>query len=176
MEVLIISLPRTGSSALLRKISEENKLKPIREPFNDFYPEVRYYDENYTYNDCVLKTNIFQKPPDVNESNRIDWLINLSQKFTSTILLSRKDLQSCIESWAFFNYKAKERKLGYDIEYYWEKTPNYEIAEQDIVKWNEELKIISKKLDVPITYYEDNFNPNSKDRLRKGNLIIDKII
>lgn len=176
MEILIISLPRTGSTSLSKKISEENNLTLIGEPFNDFKQKTPYLNENYVFSDCVLKTNIFHKPHFISHSERVEWLINFSKKFTKTILLTRKDLQSCIESWAFYNYKAKERKLGHDIHYYWEKTPNYEKAKNDIICWNDELKFLSEKLNIPITYYEDNFDPNSKERLRLGDLKINKLI
>jgi hypothetical protein len=35
--------------------------------------------------------------------------------------------------------------------------------------WNDEIKYLSKELNIPITYYEDIFDVNDANRLRKGN-------
>jgi len=176
MEILIISLPRTGSTELSKRISEQQKLTLIGEPFNDFYPEKRYYNENHIYKDCVLKTNIFHKPFFIREEDRLEWLINLSKKFNKTILLSRKDIKACAESWAFYSFRVKNFNFSHNLSYFWEKTPNYNESVKKINTWNEEINFLSKELNIPITYYEDNFDVNSTDRLRKGDLVINKII
>jgi hypothetical protein len=67
-------------------------------------------------------------------------------------------------------YKEKEKSFKSNQPYLWEKTPNYNEEYLNIIKWNEELTFISNELNIPITYYEDIFNPNDNDRLRKGNL------
>jgi hypothetical protein len=64
----------------------------------------------------------------------------------------------------------KEKSFKSNQPYLWEKTPNYNEEYLNIIKWNEELTFISNELNIPITYYEDIFNPNDNDRLRKGNL------
>jgi hypothetical protein len=40
---------------------------------------------------------------------------------------------------------------------------------QFIQKCNSELVYISEKLNIPITYYEDIYNENDSNKLRKGN-------
>lgn len=55
------------------------------------------------------------------------------------------------------------------MQYIWNETPNFDKCYSDIIKWDTTLKMISTKLDIPITYYEDIYDLNSENRLRKGN-------
>lgn len=170
MSVLIISLPRTGSTELGIKISNDRKLKYVFEPFNNVIKS-----NDFVFEKCVLKTIIFQIPKDVNEDNRIDWLVSITKNFDETILLSRRDLIACAESWAFLNHKMSMADWIPSTlstkPYFWEKTPNFEQSFLEIKKWNKELEDISNTLNIPITYYEDIYDINSDKRLRKGNKI-----
>ena len=60
MKVLLITLPRTGSTSLLKKISEEQKVNPISEPFNDVNGNLeKYKDYNWkNANNICVKTHI----------------------------------------------------------------------------------------------------------------------
>jgi hypothetical protein len=166
MSILIISLPRTGSTELGTKLSIDNKLKYEFEPFN---PLNNIEQKDINFKKCVLKTIIFQIPPYVKEINRIEWLISLSKNFNEVILLSRKNLVSCAESWSFLNHKMKTTNFLSTSFYLWEKTPNYETALENIKKWNGELEYISERINTPITYYEDIYDLHSPNRLRRGN-------
>jgi hypothetical protein len=163
MRILIISLPRTGSTSLLRDICNSKKLKEVFEPFDG--------TNRFAYNDgmdnIVVKTIVlFQKPSDVLDYN--EWILEFSKKFDEVILLSRKNLIECAESHA---YAVFNRKKGFtsEMQYIWEETPNFDKCYSDIIKWDTTLKMISTKLDIPITYYEDIYDLNSDGRLRKGN-------
>jgi hypothetical protein len=164
MSILIIALPRTGSSELGKRLSINNKFKYEFEPFN---PTVGLPPLT-NFKKIVLKTIIFQLPHYI-EEDRIDWLIKLTKKFDKTILLSRKNLTECAESWSYLNYKKKQKGFESNQSYLWEKTPNYEMAFKNIIKWNDELIFISNELNIPITYYEDIYDLNDGGRLRKGN-------
>jgi hypothetical protein len=166
MSILIIALPRTGSSELIRRLSNKHKLKGIFEPFNPSVglPPVTDFEN------IVLKTIIFHLPYYVNEENRINWLIELTKNFDEVVLLSRKNLTDCAESWSYLMYKEKEKSFKSNQPYLWEKTPNYDKEYGNIIKWNEELTFISNKLNIPITYYEDIYNSDENGKLRKGNL------
>jgi hypothetical protein len=166
MKILIISLPRTGSTSLMIKISKEHKINYIFEPFNPLNPTNMYIAN---FKNSVVKTIIFHKPKEIDESERLDWLIDLTSKFDQTVLLSRKDTVACAESWAYLNHRGKA--LGFDSksQYLWEKTPNYETSLENVKVMNEELSFISTKTNIPITYYEEIFDLNDPSRLRKGN-------
>jgi hypothetical protein len=165
MNILIISLPRTGSTELGKKLAIDNKLVYNFEPFN---PLNKINTQNNIHN-TVVKTIIFHKPNSIKESDRISWLIELISKFEKTILLSRRDLEACAESYAYLNYKSNISNFSSVSPYLWEKTPNYNEELYNIKIWNDELNYISEKTNIPITYYEDIYDLNDKNRLRKGN-------
>jgi len=159
MKILIISLPRTGSTSLLYKIGREKNLKPFFEPF-DGTGRVFYNGED----NCVVKTIICHHP------NNFE-LINL---FDETILLHRRNLKDLVESHSYHTYFSKK---GYNSNkpYVYKKPPQeiINICTSDILNWNEEINYISEVTKIPITYYEDIFDTNSKDKLRTS---IDKFI
>lgn len=154
MRVLIISLPRTGSSSLLKKIAKDKNLKPLFEPFDG--------SNRVTYNDnednIVVKTIISHHPDN----------LELLKKFDDVILLTRRNVKECIESHSYQTYYSKAKNYNSNNPYVYEEVPKsvFEECKNDIIIWNEELKKISEITGIPITYYEDLFNPNDKNRLR----------
>jgi hypothetical protein len=86
------------------------------------------------------------------------------------ILLTRRNVKECAESHAYQTYFSKIKNYDSNKPYVYEETPTdiFELCHNDIMKWNEELNELSTKLNVSITYYEDIFDSNSEDRLRKG--------
>ena len=156
MSVLIISLPRTGSTSLLHKIAKEKNLKPLFEPF-DGTGRIEYNGER----DVVVKTIICHH----NDN------LKLSKKFDEVILLTRRNVKECTESHAYQTYFSKKKNYNSNTPYVYEEVPSeiYELCYNDIIKWNKEIDELSTKLNVPITYYEDIFDFNNEGRLRKGN-------
>lgn len=157
MRVLIIALPRTGSTSLLYKIAKERNLKPYFEPF-DGTNRVNYNGED----NCVVKTII------CHHSNNFE-LIN---SFDETILLNRRNIKDLIESHSYQTYFSKINGYNSNNPYLYKLPPQeiINICTSDILNWNEKLDNLSKLINVPITYYEDIFDLSSKDRLRIGNV------
>ena len=153
MSVLIISLPRTGSTSLLHKIAKEKNLKPLFEPF-DGTGRVNYNGEK----DVVVKTIICHH----NDN------LELSKKFDEVILLTRRNVKECAESHAYQTYFSKKKNYNSNMPYLYEEVPLgvFELCYNDIVKWNKDINELSVKLDIPITYYEDIFDKDSEERLR----------
>jgi hypothetical protein len=156
MKVLIISLPRTGSTSLLYKLASEKGLKPLFEPF-DGSNRVKYNGES----DVVVKTIISH------HSNNL----KLSKEFDEVILLSRKNLLECAESHAYQTYFSKVKNYNSNHPYYYEDVIDsvFKVCYDDIIRWDVELSELSKQTNIPISYYEDIFDVNSDNRLRKGN-------
>lgn len=153
MKILIISLPRTGSTSLLKDYAKKYNLKPFSEPFSI------YSNDNYNFEDnSIVKSIISQKS--------IDFYKEYSKNFNKVILLSRKNLKECAESMAYLNYYL-DKGFSHDKEYSWKPTPNLPETINYIKDCNKSLKILSEYLNIPISYYEDLFNPNSDKRLRK---------
>ncbi len=157
MRILIIALPRTGSTSLLKKISKEKNLKPIFEPF-DGSNRVKYNNEN----NCVVKTII------CHHSNNLELIKN----FDEVILLSRRDLNELIESHSYQTYFSKVKGYKSNNPYIYEKPPEdvYNICTSDVLNWNEQMIYLSEITNIPITYYEDIFDKNSTERLRVGDV------
>jgi hypothetical protein len=155
MKILIISLPRTGSTSLLLKISKELDLRAVFEPFDGTNRNPYNGEDN-----VVVKSIVMQ-------SDRNSQLVT---EFDTVILLSRKNLRECAESNSYRIHNSKRGFTSAD-EYYWEEPPKelYELCYNDILRWDTELKELSQEIGVSITYYEDIFDVNSSERLRKGN-------
>lgn len=154
MKILIVAIPRTGSSNLLFSLAEENRLVPLFEPF-DKSGRVKYTAD---MKDVVVKTMIFQHHN----------IVELAKEFTQIILLSRKDLIKCSESYAYFKKnKVKHFKSYYP--YYYEDVSEEEFvsAYREISELNSKLFKLSQDIKVPITYYEDIYDEDSPYRLRK---------
>ena len=157
MSILIIALPRTGSTSLLYKLAKERGFTPLFEPF-DNSGRVQYNKEKNT----ILKTIICHHPNN----------FELSKEFDSIILLSRRNILECAESHAYQTYFSKIKNYNSNNQYYYEKVPLklFELCYADIIKWNNDLNELSIKLNIPITYYEDIYDSDGDGRLRRGNL------
>ena len=162
MKVLIISLPRCGSTSLMNKISEERNLKLYMEPFSmdKIHPSYDYWDDK---TDVVIKTLIGQ--PRINDL--VSFYSEFSKKFDEIILLSRRDLTAVCESLAYLKWNISNGFKLDDV-YHWEETPNLNETHIMVKNLNYDIHALSKKINVPITYYEDIYDINSKDRLRKN--------
>jgi len=140
MKVIIICLPRTGSTNLLHSLGRLLNLKTYNEPF-----EEKYQGENYEFNQShIIKTMINDlklKPLD----------------FDKIIILARKDLKAQLESFTFAlkNDKWHENYNDKDIE----------IAKQHYYDFNAmklKLEKLSKEINIPITWYEDLYLETDK--------------
>jgi len=157
MKVLLITLPRTGSTSLLKKIVEEQNLLAITEPFNNINgnsEKYKYYNWKST-NDICVKTHINHKD--------IPFYLEFIKFFDEVILLSRKDLNACAESLSYANHYQ-----NFTEKYEWIKTPNLNKNIKLVNEFNEELQKLSKLTNIKISYYEDLFNSESEDKLRKN--------
>jgi hypothetical protein len=159
MKILLITLPRTGSTSLLKKISEEEKLIPIAEPFNPINGNLKEY-ENFDWvgvdNICV-KTHINHNDP--------QFYLNFVKLFDKVILLSRKDLKACAESLSYANHFN-----NFSEKYVWLTTPNLTDTIKLVKKFDEDLISLSKLINTKILYYEDLFDINSENKLRRNDI------
>jgi len=163
MRVLIISLPRTGSNSLMNQYSKKYNLNSYGEPFNHFNKQI---NEDWKTNDnVVVKTMLFQIPKEV-ISDKEYW-IEISKRFDEVILLSRKDLFDCAKSHSFM--VDMQGKYDPGKPYIWKETPHLNESFEFLKDEHKKLEEVSKLLKIPITYYEDVFDINSKQRLRKNN-------
>jgi hypothetical protein len=157
MKILILALARSGSTSLLKRISEEQKLNSIGEPFNNINGNLEKY-KDYDWkntNDICVKTHINHKD--------VTFYLEFIKFFDEVILLSRKDLNACAESLSYANYFQ-----NFTEKYEWINTPNLNQNIKLVKEFDEELKKLSKLTNIKISYYEDLFNTESEEKLRKN--------
>lgn len=161
-KILIIHLPRTGSTTLMDNISKEENIPYIFEPF-DGSERFKYHGNQIRH---VVKSPIYHKS--------IDFYLEFVKEFDKVILLSRLNLKECAESWAYLCehglYKSPNKIEGSNSvsKYTYKLTNNFEKYYDEIVGWNNDMKFISEKTNIPITYYEDIFDVNNKERYRQN--------
>ena len=160
MKILIISLPRTGSSSLLEKICEEKNLKYVYEPFD----MTGRWSYNKNEDNVAVKSLIFDKTE--NYKDNIEFYVELSKEFDEIILLTRKDLKACAESWAYYRHIKDTIGKSTMGKYFWKSTNNFESIYQMIIEWDTQLKKLGELLNIKLTYYEDIFDVNSEERYR----------
>ena len=155
MKILIISLPRTGSTSFLKNICKKHNLKEIHEPFD----QVNGNLQNYKNFDFVNELNIGVKTH-INHMD-IDFYVNYFKIFDKVFLLSRKNLKECAESLSYANYTNT-----YLSKYSYRRTPNLDNTIKLVNDLNDKITTLSKLINVDIMYYEDVFDVNSVERLR----------
>jgi hypothetical protein len=157
MKVLIIALPRTGSTSLLSIISQQRNLKSIFEPFHPT-PIGNWdsYDKNE--DNIVVKTIV------CHHNNNIE----LCKNFDEVILLGRKNFKEHLESHSYHVYFSKTKGYHHTNPYVYKSPPIdlIELCKKDLIRMNKELEDISNQLNIPIFYYEDLFDIYSDKRLR----------
>jgi len=179
VKILIVSLPRTGSSQLLIDVSKKHNLKAIFEPYNIMFLNKKLYHTGMQ--NVAVKTVIGQTPipiiHDINSneyvSEYLKWIHKFIKDFDEVILLNRRDLTACIESISFLMYNIKTKGFNSYSPYYYEKPPIeiYNLYKKEILVYDKIINVLSNDLNIPIIYYEDIYDLNSPNRLRKGEMI-----
>jgi len=168
VKIIIISLPRSGSTSLLHKLSNDMKLEEYNEPFRaeNNHKDYNWLDGKDNY---IVKTLIGQ--PRV--KNAVSFYKEYCKKFDKIILLSRRDLLDCAKSYAYLQWNLST--ISKNDNYVWEITPNLNEVYQTILNLNSNLEKLSSEINIDIIYYEDIYDKNSNDRLRKKSVKRDVI-
>jgi len=153
--ILIIALPRSGGTAIMKKLAEENNLKTRFEPELTEWPVAPKNDV----------TKII-----VDRFSMVD-IIYIAENYEEVILHSRHDIEATAESLATMHHHYG--KLSYaDKPWHGDllkEVPQWYLEQtcHRIVHCQLLMHVLSAELKLPIQYYEDLFDLNSKDRLRK---------
>jgi hypothetical protein len=154
MRILIISLPRTGSTSLVKGLSESLEIECLIQPFSKYIWGESVINEIPNHNDLIVKTLINEYPSSCDDM--ISFYNNLITQFDKTILLTRKDLKLCAESYGYH--------LKHSSHEFWHKPYNYTSYDIDIDYYinllndlNGKLDILSKKNNISLDYYEQIF-------------------
>ncbi|MGA0277776.1 MAG: hypothetical protein ACO3LF_07760 [Candidatus Kariarchaeum pelagius] len=183
-KTLILAIPRTGSSRLNMVLGKFHEIS-FHEPFNELteanisnkkiYPDLILDNKN-----LLIKQLISQVPSNIEHIHQIDFNTEMASMFNNVILLDRRDFDSHwnsivnllkkIHQKVEFNKKNGDYIFKYqkqfDVQQPWvlDELTNKDYSRAlevgadktlEIEKLN--LQIISKNLNIPITYYEDLF-------------------
>lgn len=159
MKILLISLPRTGSTSLLNSLSKTLSIKSYN------IPDRFKYDINKKYIDKILSNDSFIVRMSPSQFNDIKLDCNI---FNFTILLSRKNEKLHYESIVNLYYKEIVLKKDAFLPYDFNEIPK-KICERFVNsdEWNDLLfqkniiTKISNQYDIDILYYEDLFYSQS---------------
>ena len=181
MKVLILGQPRTGTSSLLYKISEQG-FSRISEPYNrvlhkNKYPWPLRWDSYKT--DIVVKHLVFsdkhrgQQLPSSRYTKDNKFSISLfAKQFDKIILLDRKEYKTHLESYINLHYKIKNSLSSIHIKYKYEDIPSEYInnflksnQQLDLIDGKEILRELSIILNTPITWYEELYGDDRKKSL-----------
>jgi hypothetical protein len=140
MNLLIVSVVRSGSSRLLESISTFYKQEGI------FEPTTPQYKKDFNPKKDIVKIAI--------QTKSVDAHIELINQFDNVILLDRKDILAQAESylnlWEVLggNYNSKYVSVKFSQE-------KIDKTIDKFKKWKSDLKEISEKINQPIIYLED---------------------
>jgi hypothetical protein len=199
MKILILALPRTGSTSLLAKIEQQN-YKGIFEPYS--VPQIRKFNYEYPLkelkeNNRIVVKQIFanvwntQEPVELyqyplhlhNPTLYAEQQIEFSKHFDRVILLDRKDTKEHLESYINVIYKQSQNKSVFER---WQKKDlpqefiDNHLLENDHFHFyiqKSEILLVSKKLNIDITWYEDLYGEDrnkSLEIIKSWNLDIDE--
>jgi hypothetical protein len=169
---LIIGVPRSGTTSLMRSISSAYNLPFIYEPF-------RFKTTIKDVKNVVIKTQLHQidnltYSGNVTEEHLekcILFYVEFSKQFNNIILINRKDTKSQSESLSVHhNGMDEKQKYIYSEQVYGEKAillyNNIELLNKYLIKLSELIK-------VPIDTYEDIYYGNG---LINKSILLDEVI
>ena len=184
MKVLILALPRTGTSTLLYRIADQG-FEKISEPYNrplhkNKYPWPLRWDSYKT--DIAVKhllfsdnSNIQQLPLPKYTKDKEFSITLFAKEFDKIILLDRRDYKIHLESYINLHYKMDYDKKSVHLKYKYEEIPSEYInnflqkkKQVDLIESKQLLKELSTILNIPITWYEDLYG---EDRLKSLEII-----
>lgn len=169
---LIIGVPRSGTTSLMKSISSANNLPYVYEP-------LRFETDITDIKDVVIKTQLHQINSLTNSGNVTNehlkkcilFYVEFSKQFDNVILINRRDTKSQSESLSAHHNGINEKlKYVYSEQVYDDKAKllynNIELLNKYLIKLSEMIKI-------PIDTYEDVYYG---DGLINKSILIDKEI
>ena len=157
MRILIISPPRCGSTSLSLNLAKILNYKVHQEPFN-----YRWWPDKYSYpieieNNSIVRTITYQVPKEFGKPNDfIKFIIEFKNQFDKIILLSRRNKQKHLESYANLIVKNTLKQSVYQK---WNmneiKDKLKDFKYEQIQPHVDSIHKLSQLINIPITYYED---------------------
>lgn len=158
MKIILIALPRTGSTSIIEYFKHTNKnFKTFSEPFNKNGRE-----GYYRYNQVIKPKNVFvkhifnQTPKDINKINNLELFEKFLFDFDKIIFLDRKSIKEQSESLS----KAMSTGVWHTKYVYCEECGHNKTIENEmniLRQQKNEIDEIKKRYNFKTYYYEDIF-------------------
>ena len=148
--IIILSSLRCGGWYLSKYLAKVHKLEVVHEPRKLLIPQ----------------TPSVVKIPVLHRNRKVNKLVEYTKHFSKVILLDRKDKLDQAKSLLVL----REVTNKMDMSWYWDESyskfgKGYDFYVNHLNNYSNTLKELSFILDIPITYYEDLYNPNLKNDL-----------
>lgn len=178
MKILIIGIPRTGSTSLWSNIINLG-YSGLNEPYRRY--NLNYLKHPYPLdilkNEKIVVKHLTHDMPRkkyIGNMSDIEVCKDMSEQFDKTIILDRRNSQEMLESYIGFYYNYENNK---DVHSTWEfsNIPKEYVNEfildnkhKMIYDFKTKIQTLSALLSIPITYYEDLYG---EDRELSLNII-----
>jgi GTPase involved in cell partitioning and DNA repair len=168
MKIVLLALPRTGSSSILKYVTQAHKeIETYGEPFNTLLYKIPIlYSKLILQNNVFIKTMFADNPPELQELPHKDFIKKLHEDFDKVVCLFRKNKKEHIESYA---QAESTNKWVSQYKYYNEQPALLDMLKSRIEVKESEMIEVSNELGLQKYYYEDLYlsgnNYNMKEFL-----------
>lgn len=166
MKVVLLALPRTGSTSIANYILEAHKeIVTIVEPFNTLlHKEPISYSKLVPHSNIFIKTMFADNPPDFQELTHKGFIRKLHKDFDKVVCLFRKNKKEHIESYA----QAELTNKWVNQYKYSSNSPTLLNTLKSRIETKEsEMVEVSNELGLQKYYYEDLYLSGNNFNMRE---------
>lgn len=168
MKILIVCPPRCGSTSLLNNLCELTNSKRVAEPYTNPKELLTRKQNEYplNFNGNYIVKMVSNQVPESYREDFESFITLVYKEYSKVILLSRRNLQEHFESYINLRLRLNKKDV-HDSWYIEDIKPFYNRFDIENFKLKiTVIDIISKKLKIPIIYYEDLYGKDRKKSLK----------
>jgi hypothetical protein len=166
MKIVLLALPRTGSSSIVKYIIQAHKeLETINEPFNRVLHEKEIpYNRLISHDSIFIKTMFADNPLEFQELTHKDFIRKLHKDFDKVVCLFRRNKKEHVESYA----QSESTNQWVNQYKYSNKAPSLLNMLKSIIEAKEnEMIEVCNELGLQRYYYEDLYLSGTNDNMKE---------
>ena len=172
MKTLIVGVPRSGTTSLLRGMKKVSNCDILSEPHNSKTKNHQHNlkDMNIDINNVCVKTLVYHRPRTYIGSS-LEYIFNFTKEFNNIILLDRIDYKEHLDSFAHLVYRLHRdesvfrRWKSSDIPNDW-KNEFIDELDKTLKEYKKELTELSNRLNIQPTWYEELYGSDRNKSLK----------
>ena len=172
MKVLIVGVPRSGTTSLAEGIHKISKCDVQIEPHNSRNKNHPYTlkDMKVDTNNICVKTLIYHKP-NVCINSSLEYIYNFTKEFDDIVLLDRIDYEEHLDSMTNLIYRLHLNKSVFkrwkpsDIPNDW-KNEFIDMIDKSLTEYKGMLTELSNRLNIKRTWYEELYGSDRNKSLK----------